>query len=412
MNLFKKITAVTAVAALMLAFTSCEIETRDTYEIDSSGAHTITYEKGEEPTMNLAEKTNDVSAGNDIGSDTIKDAIDSTLQNGPDEGKEVTEIKVCITGDIKIDGTIIEDSRKAAEDVEGRDYSFLRLYTGAYRLINDADLAFCSYSSALNPVGVKSDYDYTEDETTGALTTPKEALTAISDAGFDVVDTSGAGGAGDCDSLFADTEMLNVSTSVSDYDAIQTVEISGVTFGFVAVDTSDDEDKTKERTDTLEYADVMSDILVVSVHWGSEMSFDDKEAFAMDIANAGADIIVGDGDAVSEIKWIETDDGTSTLVAYSLGNLVSNADEGYRLVSGVLSFTVLVDDNMLEMTDTLVIPVFMFYDGERSGFQVYKLEDCNSEVLSRHGAEVSKDGLIDFIKGRISSEFLPATLAG
>ena len=58
------------------------------------------------------------------------------------------------------------------------------------------------------------------------------------------------------------------------------------------------------------------------------------------IAEAGADIIVGNGDNIGKIEWIDTGDGTLTLAAYSLGNILSPADDAQSLYGGILNLSV------------------------------------------------------------------------
>lgn len=70
-----------------------------------------------------------------------------------------------------------------------------------------------------------------------------------------------------------------------------------------------------------------SDLVVVSVHWGLEyrdMPPARYHAWAQEMADAGADVIVGHHTHVTgPVEWLTRADGGRTLVAYSLGNFSS-----------------------------------------------------------------------------------------
>jgi hypothetical protein len=84
-----------------------------------------------------------------------------------------------------------------------------------------------------------------------------------------------------------------------------------------------------------------SDILVVSVHWGQEYQSTPErrqKKWAQAFADAGADLILGHHPHVLQpLKWIQSSRGTKTLVAYSLGNFLSNQQARYRLGQKPLS---------------------------------------------------------------------------
>lgn len=407
MQCLKKITAALLSVALMFTLSSCVFETRETYEVDDSGEHVVTYEDGEEPVMTVAEKTNSVDA-NDAGDPLAEIIGEQQFITDPEEPETV--IRVAVSGDILMDSVIIADAAKAAADDEEKDYSFLKMFTGALRTLNDADLSVGAFSSMLTPASPLPDYDYAWDggedtEDADGDTTPAEALDAVLALGYKVLDTSGAG---DCSGALKDREITEISDSLGGDNGIKTVEVSGVTFAFLSA--GDDESAQpyngEKFGETLEYADLISDILIVFVHWEYGIDQDGRAEVAARIADLGADMIIGDGDSIGKVEWIKTEDGRMSLAAYSLGNLLSSADEGYRLCSGILTFSVLVTGDMLEITDAMVVPEFVFYTPEKDGFQVYRMEDCNSEVTAAHGAEVSVDGLKDFVMSRIDQEFL------
>jgi poly-gamma-glutamate synthesis protein (capsule biosynthesis protein) len=76
----------------------------------------------------------------------------------------------------------------------------------------------------------------------------------------------------------------------------------------------------------------LADAVVVSLHWGVEYSHDPtprQRELAGRLAEAGADLILGHHPHVLQpVEMIERN-GRRTLVAYSLGNFVSNQDRVY-----------------------------------------------------------------------------------
>jgi hypothetical protein len=79
-----------------------------------------------------------------------------------------------------------------------------------------------------------------------------------------------------------------------------------------------------------------ADLVVVSMHWGGEfeMKAGSKEkTIARKLCAAGADIVIGHGPHIlHSVEWVEAEggEGRKCLVAYSLGNLLSNQGLKYR----------------------------------------------------------------------------------
>ncbi len=88
-----------------------------------------------------------------------------------------------------------------------------------------------------------------------------------------------------------------------------------------------------ETLATVKAARAAADVVVVSVHWGEEYhhrpSPRQQEAAAA-LVTAGADLILGHHPHVLQpVSWVEAG-GRRGLVAYSLGNFISNQDRTWR----------------------------------------------------------------------------------
>ncbi len=76
-----------------------------------------------------------------------------------------------------------------------------------------------------------------------------------------------------------------------------------------------------------------ADLVVVSLHWGNEyqhLPTKRQRDIARALVAAGCDVILGHHPHVLQpVEWLEAD-GRKALVAYSLGNFISNQDRMYR----------------------------------------------------------------------------------
>lgn len=80
-------------------------------------------------------------------------------------------------------------------------------------------------------------------------------------------------------------------------------------------------------------ARLRADLVVVSVHWGNEYQRQPtrrQRDLARRLAEAGCDLILGHHPHVLQPAELLETEGRKTLVAYSLGNFISNQDRMYR----------------------------------------------------------------------------------
>ncbi len=145
-------------------------------------------------------------------------------------------------------------------------------------------------------------------------------------------------------------------------------------------------------TEDIKKAKELADIVIVFPHWGTE--YQDKpstyqEKFALEMTEAGADLIIGTHPHVPQpVEWITSENGNTALCYYSLGNYVSTQKQTLCMLEGMawVTFHVTEDDVFISEKATGVLPLICHYkSGPVRLEQVYFLEDYTEEHAARHG---------------------------
>ncbi len=374
-NYFSKFAAA-GLCLSMLSLSSCGIiEMRDSYEETT---------KGEADTAMMlapAERINEVEVRTEEPEAEFIEEVPKTV------------VKFAAAGDIRIDEAIIADAANRA--TEGSTYSFLKIYSGVYRAIHDADVAVGNYSAAAAPYNC-------EDKT---QTTPIESLAALAELGFEVLDTTGADlSAGYFDDM-TEYSVGNIHSAQTEEDAVYTVEQNGVTIAFLATDGTGKNALIRN----IEYADSVSDVVVVSADWADSASEKLKKNLAGTIAGAGADIILGSGETLGSAEWIDTGDGTPTLAVYSLGNFVATADAAENLCGGILSLDITLCEGVVSFENVCIDPIIMHYNKGNRNYQIFELNDYTDDISAMHAVEgLDVAALTDKVSNVLNGGFLPS----
>lgn len=233
-----------------------------------------------------------------------------------------------------------------------------------------------------------------------------------------------------------------VYSSVNDRKVIKTKLINNITFGFLGytyktntldVENQDligyyrdldtmklDEKHKKIIKDEVMQAKKVSDILIVSVHWGNEFTYkvnDEQRELANYLNELGVDIIIGHhSHCIQPIEWIENN-GQRTLVAYSLGSFVSADNKVTRAsdefanaynVSIILQINFEKYNNKITINDVQYIPIINYYDKNLENFKLIPL-DIYTEQLekshNRYSKGLTKQFVIDSFNNVIDEQF-------
>lgn len=345
----------------------------------------------------------------------------------PFEGVSIT---FAAAGDNLIHPNIYMEAESRA--VAGEGYDFTPVYAEIADIISSADISFINQETLMagEEFGI-SGYP--------SFNSPQKLGLDLVELGFDVIniannhmlDKSAAG-------LEATVNFWNTQPvtliggylNAEDSANIRIIEKEGVKIAFLAYahhtngivlpDTSQLDipyiEDSRIRRELAE-AEKIADFTVVSVHWGEEnTSVQDEEQIRLArlMADCGADVILGHhSHTLLPIEWIENDDGTRTLCAYSLGNLVSAMMYPENMVGGLLSFTVMSDGNGgLCVGDVSFVPTVFFYGMNHFGTHIYRLENYTDDIAAGHGTQMygyttTYEKAMTYLKRAIPAEYLP-----
>jgi poly-gamma-glutamate synthesis protein (capsule biosynthesis protein) len=129
-----------------------------------------------------------------------------------------------------------------------------------------------------------------------------------------------------------------------------------------------------------------ADVVLVSMHWGTEYSNgvnDAQRAEAARLTELGADVIIGTGPHVLEpVEWMPASDGSQTLVWFSIGNLLSTQLEIADLIGGIAQFDVVkTPAGAISIEAPAFIPTYMHYEWSPA-------EAAAGDLLARHDLHV------------------------
>lgn len=120
--------------------------------------------------------------------------------------------------------------------------------------------------------------------------------------------------------------------------------------------------------DLMAQARAQADIVIVSTHWGTEDSHEvngQQAAFAQQLADLGADVVVGTGPHVLQpVTWLDRPDGGRTLVWYSIGNMLSSQLALDQLTGVIAGFELVRDEasGTVRVENPTSILTYMHYD--------------------------------------------------
>lgn len=245
-----------------------------------------------------------------------------------------------------------------------------------------------------------------------SFNTTDEMADAVVDAGFDFVasasnhsyDWGYYGALAHSCEVWAGkpVQFTGTARSQEEADEIATITCKGMTFalldytyGVNGVDVGEDFepyeinliDEDRIRADVAR-AKEMSDVVIVAMHWGTENQTepdDDQLYYAQLLADLDVDLVLGSHPhVIGPLAWVQGASGHRTLVAYSLGNFVSNheAPDPLNELEGMLSCEFVRDNDIITIENVEWIP--LVNHTEEGVHTVYALPDYTSDIAARH----------------------------
>lgn len=342
---------------------------------------------------------------------------------------EFYEVNLVCAGDNLIHSSIYNQAKRRAKangDDEGYDFSYV--YERVEHYIKDADLAILNQETIVTDELEPSDYP--------RFCSPADLGEQMIDLGFDAFSMSNnhvldRGEEG----LLATLRFWDSHEGIIRYGAyrdeedmnnIRTLEVNGITFAFLGYtehtnglslpkDSPCKVTYLKELDvieEQIKRADEIADVVIVSPHFGKEISNDVTESqrtLAKQFVDWGADIIIGtQPHTVQEMEYIKRDDGTEGFCFYCLGNFVS-AQENYKAMVGMIGELTVTKNSLtgeISISDVGAVPIITQYGANYYQIHIVPYAEYTDEELSAHGSPDFNRRNLDKVLSHIPEEFL------
>ncbi|MFV0396238.1 MAG: CapA family protein [Coprobacillaceae bacterium] len=288
---------------------------------------------------------------------------------------------------------------KEGEVGDGK-YDFKPSYTKVADTIKNADLAFINQESIIggDDLGItgypafNSHEQWASDLTDFGFDMVNGATNHSLDKGFKAVQNTA-----EIWRQYDDVIFAGAYDSQEDADTIRVIERDGIKFSLLSYTYGTngytapndycvplfDENKI---TEDVKKAKEVSDVVIVSAHWGTESDYtvtETQKSYAQLFADLGVDLVIGTHPHVIQpLEWVTGTDGNKTLVAYSLGNFLSTMETVDTQLEGMLSLDFVKSGDTISIENVVWTPLINhFGDGT---FQVMPLKSYTDELNKVH----------------------------
>lgn len=305
----------------------------------------------------------------------------NSQKEGYIQEEELRTITVSAVGDIMVHSPQFESAYVG----DGK-YDFVPVFEEVKKIIVDSDLALCNLETTIStPERGYSGYP--------CFKTPEELISAIKDAGFNVVTTANNHSLDGKEFGVVHTldvldkhDLWHAGTARNQLESekILIVERKGIKLGILAytygtngMEATVDQDKLKYMVNYIKVEEIEEDIkrarqegadaIILCMHWGVEYDRavgEEQKRLADKLFDAGADIILGSHPHViqtMEKKTVSSANGEDreVFVAYSLGNFISNQRDRYRDSGVIVNITITKEGNKTIIEDVKYIPTWV-----------------------------------------------------
>ncbi len=328
---------------------------------------------------------------------TPEPTIEPTPEPTPVPTPEVHTAKLFLTGDGLIHGAIYKDAFRRGNGT----YDFREMVSVLKPIVAKYDLKYYNQESLLGgeELGL---YAYP------LFNSPQEFGDAMVELGFNMVSTANnhsldMGETGIQRSLEYWGKQDGVITagtylSFEDQEALPVYEVNGITYTFMSYTYGcngflppagkeylvniypGQEEKICER---VRKAKEISDVVILALHWGIEYSHQvsqEQQEFARQLADAGADIIIGNHPHVIQpVEWIG-----NTICFYAMGNMISAQETVTKQTGMIAGLTITKTTDHGETTiqlSALKTDLTYTYFANHINFKIYLYSELNDSIL-------------------------------
>lgn len=345
-------------------------------------------------------------AGNPAPGAAAPSAPASQASTAPSKApaKDVS-ITILGAGDNLIHSNIYKQARQRAG---GKGYDFTPVYARVAGRIRAADVAVVNQETVLaGKILPPSNYPL--------FNSPTEVGDALVGAGFDVINHANnhildMGEKGIKATLdYWDTKpvkAVGAYRNEQDLENIRIVEAKGIKTAHLGVTEMTNgmylpkgsqyrliyAENTALIERLIKKAKGMADVVVVSVHWGTEDTYtltEKQKTLAQQMVDWGADIIFGNHPHVVQKLTLLTraSDGAKCPVIFALGNFVSAQLYGRNMVSGLLTVTVTKSGatGKTSYSGMKFTPLVTHYGAKFSNITIYPFSEYTDALAAKHG---------------------------
>ncbi|WP_102346613.1 CapA family protein [Bacillus sp. Marseille-P3661] len=296
-------------------------------------------------------------------------------------------------GDILIHGTVYKDAR-----LQDGSYDFTHMLESVSPYIESADIAFANQETVIggSEIGLS---------TYPRFNSPFEVGDALKKIGIDVVSMAnnhtldrGEEAIRNAINYWNKLGITYVGSYLSEEDqqTIRVIQKNDISFSFLAYTYGTNgipvpkgkeylvnlinTEKIKEE---INRAKSLSDVVVVSLHFGNEyirLPNEQQKQLVKELVNAGANIILGHHPHVLQpTEWVTSETGNKAFVIYSLGNFLSGQKELYREIGGIIQLEIEKTRNgnhtSIIIKNPAFLPTYVVKTGS-SNFKVIPLKNA------------------------------------
>lgn len=306
------------------------------------------------------------------------------------------EISIIAVGDIMF------HSDQIRSGLSGNEYDFKPMFEDLKSRVGAADIAIGNFETTVNPDRKPAGYP--------CFNVPEAALTALKYVGFDVLTTvnnhsmdTGKNGLLSTVSKIREHGMLPIGTGEKEDKKYEIVEKNGIKVGTLAYTYGTNGIPSPEgMVNLIDIDKIKSDMaevrpncdyLIVSVHMGTEYVRkieDNQQRLFREIADAGADCILGGHPHVVRPSEIYNTNGRDVFITYSMGNLVSGQVYKYTDMGSMITLNITKKDGKTTTTGLDITPVYRhkYKEGGKSIIKAVLYE--NLDKYKNIGAEQMK----------------------